>query len=122
MVQYDNNEFKLHESILYSDFNATIINVVGEIGKLYVMEDDRLEIKIKVLSFTESMTKLTVQTSIAEDFDLKSDTDFLQAFARANFMASGCLIVDDLRLTKVSQISETSEAIFQSYYKYLPDD
>ena len=77
VVQFDNNEFKLHESILYSDFNATIINVIGEIGKLYVMEDDRLEIKIKVLSFSESMTKLTVQTSIAEDFDLKSDTEFL---------------------------------------------
>ena len=40
---------------------------------MYVMVDDRLEIKIKVLSFNEAMTNVRVQTSIGEDFDLKSD-------------------------------------------------
>lgn len=60
VVRYVNNGFELHESIIYQDFNANIINVIGEVGKLYVMVDDRLEIKVKVLSFAESMTNVTV--------------------------------------------------------------
>ena len=60
VVRYGKNGFDLHESIIYQDFNAKIINVIGEVGKLYVMVDDRLEVKIKVLSFAESMNNLTV--------------------------------------------------------------
>ena len=44
---------------------------------MYVMVDDRLEIKIKVLKFEESMTDPTVLSSYAEDFDLKNDFEFL---------------------------------------------
>ena len=122
VVRYGTQGFDLHETIIYQDFNATIINVVGELGKMYVMVDDRLEIKIKVLSFNEAMTNVRVQTSIGEDFDLKSDQDFLRAFAQARFIASGCLIIDDYRLTKVSQTSENHQAVFQNYYNFLPFD
>ena len=50
-------------------------------GKLYVMIDDRLEIKIKVLSFAESMTNMSVQSSVGEDFDIQTDEMFKKAFA-----------------------------------------
>ena len=53
---------------------------------------------------------------------MSSDTEFLQAFARAKFMPSGCLIVDDWRLAKISQTSMNKPAIFQSYYNFLPDE
>ena len=96
--------------------------MVGEIGKLYVLLDDHLDIKIKVLNYADSMTNLTVQSSISEDFEMSSDTEFLQAFARAKFMPSGCLIVDDWRMAKISQTSMNKPAIFQSYYNFLPDE
>lgn len=51
IVRYEISGFQLHETVIYQDFNAIIKNVVGELGKLYVMLDDRLEIQIKVLSF-----------------------------------------------------------------------
>lgn len=41
------------------------------------MVDDRLEIKIKVLNFEETMINPRVQSTEAEDFDLKSDFEFL---------------------------------------------
>ena len=51
----------MHESIIYQDFNAKIINVIGEVGKLYIMVDDRQEIKIKVLSYSQkNMANLSV--------------------------------------------------------------
>lgn len=95
---------------------------MGEIGKLYVMVDDRLEIKVKVLSFSACMTNLTVQSSIAEDFDISSDEIFKRAFAQASFICSGCLIVNDWRMIKVSQTASNQPAIFQTYYNFLPDE
>ena len=60
VARYINNGFYLHENIIYQNFNANIINVVGEIGKLYVLLDDHLDVKIKVLNYADSMTNLTV--------------------------------------------------------------
>ena len=77
VVRYDSTGFELHELIIYEDFNAKIVNFVGEQGKLYCMVDDRLEIKIKVLNFEETMINPRVQSTEAEDFDLKSDFEFL---------------------------------------------
>ena len=51
-IKYQGNGFKMHETVIYQDFNAKIINVIGEVGKLYIMVDDRLETKVKVLSFS----------------------------------------------------------------------
>ena len=60
VVRYEVNSFHLYESVIYQDLNATIKNVVGELGKLYIMVDDRLETRIKVLTFSETMTNLTI--------------------------------------------------------------
>ena len=60
VVKYEPNGFQLYETLIYQDFNATIKNVLGELGKLYIIVDDRLEIKVKVLTFSESMTNMSI--------------------------------------------------------------
>ncbi len=48
------------------------------------------------------MTNPKVLSTHGEDFDLKNDFEFLQAFASAQFLPSGCLIVAEDRLVKVN--------------------
>jgi len=85
------------------------------------MVDDRLEIKIKTINFenADAMTNPRVQNATAEDFEINNDFEFLQSFACAKTMPSGCLIIDDWRLVKVSE--GTNKSIFQNYYKFLPE-
>ena len=73
-VKYGPNGFDLHESIVYQDYSVKIVNFLGEKEKLYLMVDDKLEVKIKVLSSDKSMTNLKVQMSYGEDFDLPNDS------------------------------------------------
>jgi hypothetical protein len=58
-VRYDFKGFEIRESVIYQDFNGKIVNVLGEVGKLYIMVDDGLEIKLKILSFDLIMTNIT---------------------------------------------------------------
>lgn len=104
-----------------TDFKAKIINFVGEMGKLYVMVDERIEITIKVLSFQQEMTNCCTSSCITEDFDLNNDFEFVQAFAFANVIQSGCLIIDEMRLVKFSHgTTDEDDHILQNYYNFLP--
>ena len=106
IVKSNANGFELNELLIYeTDFGAKIINFVGEPGKLYVMADERFGITIKMLSFEDqpnAMTNPRISHCIAEDFDINDDYEFQQAFANAKAIPSGCLIVNKMRLVKVS--------------------
>ena len=70
--------FEIQELLIYeTDFNQKIINFVGEVGRLYVMVDERIEITIKVLSFDKKMTKPKISHCVTEDFDITSDYEFV---------------------------------------------
>jgi hypothetical protein len=49
----------MRESVIYENLNVKIINVLGEVGKLFIMVDDGLEIKVKILTFVETMTNMS---------------------------------------------------------------
>ena len=113
--------FELHELLIYeTDFKAKIINYIGEVGKLYVMVDERIEITIKVLIFDEKMTNPCISHCVTEGFDINSDFEFVQAFAYAMSIPSGCLIVNDMRLVKFSGKKDNQDHILQNYYNFLP--
>ena len=107
IVKSTANGFELHELVIYEDFKSKIINFIGEMGKLYVMVDDRYEVNIKVLNFekTQSMTNPRVTRCYAEGFDLNEDYELLQAFSFADSIPSGCLMINDFRLVKISHTS-----------------
>ena len=52
---------------------------------------------------------------------IKKDPDFLQAFSQARFMPSRCLIVNKFRLDKVYLPVDGNQAMFQTYFNFLPD-
>ena len=114
--------FELHELVIYEDFKSKIVNFCGEMGKLFVMVDDRYEVKIKMLKFeqAQSMTNPRVSRCVAEDFDMNEDYEFLQAFSFADFIPSGCLIVSDFRFVKVSHTNGNEDDILSNYFDYLP--
>lgn len=60
IVKYSAKGIELNEIVIYeTDLNAKIIHFVGEIGKLYLMVDERFEITIKVLSFDQNPKRMT---------------------------------------------------------------
>ena len=70
VVRYDFVGFEMRESVIYEDSNVKIINVLGEVGKLFIMVDDGVEIKVKILSFVETMTNMIEETCKGEDFEI----------------------------------------------------
>ena len=83
-LQYDQHKKKLTSplhsrlsELINQLFNLTPWNFDFSIYTSDCMVDDRLEIKIKVLNFEETMINPLVQSTEAEDFDLKSDFEFL---------------------------------------------